>query len=244
MSLSYQLVFVKFKNSMKKILVFILLTCVFININAQVRTSRFEVKIPSLWCEECELVIESGLLRYDGIMEIDAKWRAKKAVIRYIPDRIDTTNIKVAVAALGFDTDEDKANEKMRKLLPECCQKPPPPKGKAAQAATTTPTTPAANTTAAPATPAVVPASKDKDGATVKRPEQKGSAKPTVPAVEKPKTGGATPGKPAKPTAQAPVPTQAPKPATTATTTNKGATTTPATKPATPKGSTGAKKTN
>ncbi len=179
---------IKFNKIVSKISLVITFTILQLSIMAQPRTTRWEVKTPGLFCEECEAIIESRMLRVDGVMEIDAKWRAKKVVIRYIPDRVDTANLKVFIAQLGFDAGDEKAEPSQKKLLPECCQKDP----KAKPVATVPTPTPVNNAPIKPVNPVTVPAKPT--APTVGKgvtPVAKPVNKPTTPAT-KPATGTTT----------------------------------------------------
>lgn len=101
-----------------------MLTVLCVSFATAQRPIRIEIKVPQMNCEECEAIIENALWkRVDGIVEIDAKWRAKKVVIKYIEDRIDSANIKLRIAELGFDASDEMADEEKMKRLPKCCQK-------------------------------------------------------------------------------------------------------------------------
>ncbi len=176
---------------MKKGLLLFAIALVQLVANAQPRTNRWEVKTPGLWCEECEAIIESRMQRVDGVMEIDAKWRAKKVVIKFIPDRVDTANLKVFIAQIGFDAGDEKAEASQLKLLPVCCQAPPVKKGAVATQPVPAPTP----------TPTQAPV-KSKPTPNVGQ----GGAKPATPATAaKPSAGAkpATPATPAKPSTNA-----------------------------------------
>lgn len=189
---------VKNVKEMKKIsILWIALACV-LQVNAQ-RPIRFEVKVPSMNCEECEAIIENALWkRVDGITEIDAKWRAKKVVIKYVPDRIDSVNIKLLIAGLGFDASDEKAEEAPMTRLPKCCQrvvvakpvepiKPTPPIPAPAPKATepTKPVSPVNPKTPTTTKPTVVKPSTGQGSKPVAKPVVIPVAKPVTPSSKK-----------------------------------------------------------
>jgi copper chaperone CopZ len=94
-----------------------------INLNGQ-KALKITIPVPDMQCEECEQYIQDKLWkRVDGILAIDAYWKRKYVRITYAPDRIDTANIKLQIANLGFDAGDEKGVVENRKNLPKCCQK-------------------------------------------------------------------------------------------------------------------------
>lgn len=88
------------------------------------KASKIEVKVPSLNCVECEQIIIDRLYkRVDGIVAVDVKWKRKSVKLSYLPDRIDPGNIRLQIAEIGFDADEEKADDKDMMKLPACCRR-------------------------------------------------------------------------------------------------------------------------
>jgi periplasmic mercuric ion binding protein len=82
------------------------------------------ISVPSMGCEECEKIITDALYKkVDGLQAIDVKWKRKTVKVTYITDRIDLGNLKLMIAQLGFDADEEKADEAIMARLPKCCQR-------------------------------------------------------------------------------------------------------------------------
>ncbi len=132
------------------------------------------IKVPSLGCEECEAIIENALWkRVDGIAFIDAKWKSKIVKVTYIPDRVDLANIVIRIAELGFDADDEKADEAFMKRLPKCCQRVEAPK--------TAPTPVVAPPVAPAPAPKPVPPTKAKDSVAKKA----AAPKTTKPVIKK-----------------------------------------------------------
>jgi copper chaperone CopZ len=140
---------------MKKLIFLMMMVFMVILATAQ-KPVKATIKVPGLGCEECEAIIENALWkRVDGIAAIDAKWKSKIVKVTYIPDRVDLANIVIRIAELGFDADDEKADEAFMKRLPKCCQRVEVPK--------TTPTPVAAPPATPPLTPKPVAPIKTKD---------------------------------------------------------------------------------
>jgi copper chaperone CopZ len=113
---------------MKKLIFLMMMVFAVVLATAQ-KPIKATIKVPSLGCEECEAIIENALWkRIDGITFIDAKWKSKIVKVTYIPDRVDLANIIIRIAELGFDADDEKADEAFMKRLPKCCQRVEAPK--------------------------------------------------------------------------------------------------------------------
>lgn len=72
-------------------------------------------------CEMCKETIESAV---DVKGVVSANWNMDTHVMTvvYNPAKITEEKIHALIAASGYDTDKKKANEKVYKNLPGCCQ--------------------------------------------------------------------------------------------------------------------------
>jgi mercuric ion binding protein len=82
-----------------------------------------KISMPTVQCEMCKNRIESTLKRYDGVMFVAVNVKKKETVVKYLADRITNEDIKAAIATLGYDADEIKAEPDGYKRLPTCCKK-------------------------------------------------------------------------------------------------------------------------
>jgi periplasmic mercuric ion binding protein len=111
---------------MKKITtLLILLLGISATLLAQTSKKPITVKIntPSAACEECKTRIESFMKYEPGIAKVVVDFKKKVTTISYLPDRTNIENVKTAIANVGFDADDIKANPDTYKKLPICCKR-------------------------------------------------------------------------------------------------------------------------
>jgi periplasmic mercuric ion binding protein len=91
-------------------------------------TLKADLKVPAL-CEECKGVIENAIWkRIDGVLYIEAFPRKKIVRVTIATERIDLDNLRLRIADLGFDVDNEKGLlEGYNKLPKECREKVPKP---------------------------------------------------------------------------------------------------------------------
>ncbi|TBR20448.1 MAG: heavy-metal-associated domain-containing protein [Chitinophagaceae bacterium] len=95
------------------------------HVTAQSKASlMIKVKTPTVGCESCKSRIEGYLKRHDGVTYVLVNWKRKETTIKYLKDRIDSEEIKTAIANAGYDADEIPATEDSYKRLPITCKKP------------------------------------------------------------------------------------------------------------------------
>jgi len=92
------------------------------NISAQDKTiSKESFKV---WgnCEMCKTTIEKALKSVDGVKS--GKWNvaAQKVVVKFDTSKTNLEEIKKAVAAVGYDTEEYRAKDEVYNKLHHCCQ--------------------------------------------------------------------------------------------------------------------------
>lgn len=92
---------------------------------AQVKKPIESVKIsvPNAQCEECKTRIEEYMKREEGVAKIVVDYRRKIATVTYSTERTNVENIKTAIANIGYDADDVKADEEAYKRLPKQCKK-------------------------------------------------------------------------------------------------------------------------
>jgi len=114
---------------MKKIqLLFVLIAGLAISTQAQVtRKGSSEtavIKTPTVQCEQCKKKIESYLSREEGVQKVVVDYKKKITTVTYLFDRTSVENVKTAIANVGYDADDVKADPDAYKRLPTCCKKP------------------------------------------------------------------------------------------------------------------------
>ncbi len=82
------------------------------------------ISTPSVQCGMCKKRIESYLKREDGIQSVDVNYKTKKTKVTYVAERTNVENIKTAIANVGYDAEDVKANEESYDKLSKCCKKP------------------------------------------------------------------------------------------------------------------------
>lgn len=111
---------------MKKIHLFILALVVSIStLQAQQKKPvTIKIQTPGAICVECKNRIEEFMKYEDGVTKIVVYPSSKYTNVSYLTDRTNVENIKTAIANIGYDADEIKANPDAYKELPLTCKKP------------------------------------------------------------------------------------------------------------------------
>lgn len=82
------------------------------------------IQVPTVNCEDCKKRIEDDLKRVDGVQKIVVDFKRKTAKVTFITDRTNIEYIKTAIANIGYDADDVKANPEAYNRLPKTCKKP------------------------------------------------------------------------------------------------------------------------
>ena len=92
------------------------------NVNAQSKELKKESF--KVWgnCEMCKTTIEKGVKSIEGLK--NGKWNvaSQKMVVKYDPSKTNLEEIKKAIAAVGYDTEEYRASDEVYSKLHHCCQ--------------------------------------------------------------------------------------------------------------------------
>ena len=83
-----------------------------------------KIQTPTAQCEECKLRIEQYLKYEDGVTKVVVYPKSKYTNVTYLADRTNIENIKTAIANIGYDADDVKANEEAYNKLPKTCKHP------------------------------------------------------------------------------------------------------------------------
>lgn len=85
---------------------------------AQTKTENIKV-----WgnCLQCKKHIETSL-KVDGVAKADWDKKSKILTVIYDSSKISSDRIQKNIAAVGYDTEKYKADDKAYKDLEECCQ--------------------------------------------------------------------------------------------------------------------------
>ena len=80
------------------------------------------IKLPTLQCGMCEETIESKMKEMKGIKSFDVDLEKLSATVEYDSDVLTTTKIEKAIAAIGYDANDTRANRSAQRKLDKCCQ--------------------------------------------------------------------------------------------------------------------------
>ncbi len=102
----------------------VLFLTVTLSVSAQYKkTIVVQIKTPQAQCAECKTMIEKFMKVEEGVAKVVVDFRKKITTITYLSDRTNIENIRAALNNLGFDADDEKANEEQYKRLPVCCKR-------------------------------------------------------------------------------------------------------------------------
>ncbi len=73
-------------------------------------------------CGMCETRIEKAAKEVSGVSSADWDKKSKELKVSYDPAKTDKTKIEKAVAAVGHDTETQKADDAVYNALPGCCK--------------------------------------------------------------------------------------------------------------------------
>lgn len=82
------------------------------------------IQTPTVQCQMCKERIEKFLSREEGVQKVTVDYKNKRTRVTFLTERQNIENIKTAIANIGYDADDVKAEPEAYKKLPKCCQKP------------------------------------------------------------------------------------------------------------------------
>ena len=85
-------------------------------------TAKADIVLASMQCQMCENTIEEGVKGLDGIVAFDVDPDKKVGHVQYKASVIDLSVIEKAIAALGYDANNTKAEAAAYEALMGCCQ--------------------------------------------------------------------------------------------------------------------------
>lgn len=99
------------------------LPCITAHAQVQKYLETVRVKTSVENCKICKKNIEDYFKREPGISYINVNTYNKIVTVRYYSDRTNPSNIRTAIANVGYDADTVKANPDSYARLPACCKK-------------------------------------------------------------------------------------------------------------------------
>lgn len=95
---------------------------------ASAQMGKAVIQTPTVQCEACKERIENRLMHEEGMSSIKADYKKHTVTVTWYKDRTNIENIRVALANLGYDADDETAEPDAYKRLPKTCQHVAPPK--------------------------------------------------------------------------------------------------------------------
>ncbi len=101
----------------------------FVNLKAQnpaspSKTATVVIKT-SGECDMCKEKIESTLGKMSGVKKVTLDVATKDVTVEYITKKTSPDKLRKALAEIGYDADDVKANNRAQRDLPACCQPKP-----------------------------------------------------------------------------------------------------------------------
>lgn len=111
----------KLLNKITAVLVVIMIG----SINLKAQESKFqEIEIKtSAVCDDCVEKIETALAFEKGVKKASLDLETKMVTVTFNPQKISPVEIRKAIATVGYDADDVKADKKAYEKLPACCKK-------------------------------------------------------------------------------------------------------------------------
>lgn len=103
-----------------------MLTAFLLGINMEASAQKTqEVKIKtSAQCDMCKDRIESNIAFEKGVKDLYLDMESMELTVVYKTSKTDVNALRNAIANLGYDADDVKADPDVYKELPLCCHKP------------------------------------------------------------------------------------------------------------------------
>ena len=87
-------------------------------------TKTAEVKLDSMQCMMCSMTVEESIASLEGVSKVDIDLKAKSGKVTYKASLINMGAIEKAIAAVGYNANETKAEPEAYANLEMCCKMP------------------------------------------------------------------------------------------------------------------------
>lgn len=86
-------------------------------------TTQTKTETLKVWgnCDMCKARIEKAA-KTDGVSKANWDDKTKQLTLEYNPIKVNSYDIQKKIAAIGYDTEKFKADDKAYAKLPGCCQ--------------------------------------------------------------------------------------------------------------------------
>ncbi len=105
-----------------KIITCVIFIITMISCSSDVKTA--EIKLDTIQCGMCKSTITTGLASVDGIIKVKVDVENKVGKITYKSSILDLAAIEKAIAGLGYNANETKANSTVYEELAPGCKVP------------------------------------------------------------------------------------------------------------------------
>jgi copper chaperone CopZ len=90
---------------------------------APTKKTTIVIKTESIQCGMCKERIEEALGKENGVKSVSVDVDKKETTVVFNPKKTNADTIKKAIATVGYDADDVKAETVAYEKLPGCCQK-------------------------------------------------------------------------------------------------------------------------
>lgn len=108
---------------MKKIIIFLIFSIFIINTSSS-QNKKYQRETFKVWgnCDMCKSLIENAAESIEGVKY--ARWNSKKGIIKvkFLTSKTDIDKIQKAIADVGYDTENYRADDDVYKNLHYCCK--------------------------------------------------------------------------------------------------------------------------
>ncbi|MGY8780168.1 MAG: heavy-metal-associated domain-containing protein [Fidelibacterota bacterium] len=87
-------------------------------------TKTAELKLDSMQCMSCSLNIEDAIVDLGGVKKVEIDLKRKSGKVTYKASIIDMNAIENAIAAVGYNANDKKADPEAYDKLDLCCKVP------------------------------------------------------------------------------------------------------------------------
>ena len=108
---------------MKKIIIFLIFSIFIINTSSS-QNKKYQRETFKVWgnCDMCKSLIENAAESIEGVKY--ARWNSEKGIIKvkFLTSKTDIDKIQKAIADVGYDTENYRADDDVYNSLHYCCK--------------------------------------------------------------------------------------------------------------------------
>jgi mercuric ion binding protein len=88
----------------------------------QTRKGHAMISLPTMQCATCVETIQKAVEKVEGVQSIHIDLKTKMAHVSFDSGKTSLEKIEKAIAAVGYDANKTRRDEKAYAGLPKCCQ--------------------------------------------------------------------------------------------------------------------------